>query len=98
MAKTDLINSLGTAAQTGSKAFMETLQTGADISATGQSGVAFHSVYLVAEKVTVVTKNDDEQRAWVLSRGVFPVRTDSGNQRFSSEWKKAELSIRRKWE
>lgn len=50
MAKTDLINSLGTTAQTGTKAFMETLQTDAVISATGQFGVAFHSGYLVAEK------------------------------------------------
>lgn len=63
MAKTDLLNILGITAQTGTKAFIETLKTGADIPATGQFGVTFHSVYLVAEKVTVVTKSDDEQCA-----------------------------------
>jgi len=69
MNEEDLISHLGTIAKSGTKSFVESLTGDAkkDSHLIGQFGVGFYSVFMVAEKIDVITKKAGEEQAYMFS-------------------------------
>lgn len=67
MRKDELIENLGTIAKSGSAALMEQMKSGAGgdpLKLIGQFGVGFYASYMVASKVTVVSRRAGEKDIW----------------------------------
>ncbi|KAK6157755.1 hypothetical protein DH2020_012003 [Rehmannia glutinosa] len=102
MTKEELIDCLGTIAQSGTSRFLKALkenkEVGADNSLIGQFGVGFYSAFLVAEKVVVTTKSprSDKQYVWeaAADSSSYLIREDTDPNKFLSRGTQITLYLR----
>ena len=105
MNETDLMDNLGTIAKSGTKAFMESLTGDAkkDSNLIGQFGVGFYSVFMVADKVDVISKKAGEDQAYMFSTDgsgeyeVKPVTKESHGTVVYIKLKEDEKEFLDKW-
>ena len=71
MSRDEVIENIGTIAKSGTKAFMQQLQKAkeedkgtTDKEMIGQFGVGFYSAFMVADKVTILTRKAGEAQGW----------------------------------
>merc|ERR1719230_1405355 len=97
MSKDDLINQLGTVAQSGTSSFIEAFSEGADVNLIGQFGVGFYSVYLVADNVAVHSKSNEDDSQWVwesTADSTFSVREKTEDEDDLGRGTKIVLSLK----
>ncbi|XP_073282505.1 heat shock protein 90-5, chloroplastic isoform X2 [Primulina huaijiensis] len=102
MTKEELIECLGTIAQSGTSRFLKALkenkEVGADTSLIGQFGVGFYSAFLVAEKVVVTTKSprSDKQYIWeaVADSSSYVIREETDPTKSLSRGTQITLYLR----
>ena len=64
MNKEELEKNLGTIARSGSLEFKKSIEDGKDVDIIGQFGVGFYSAFMVADKVTVISRKYGEEECW----------------------------------
>merc|ERR550537_479440 len=97
MSKDDLINQLGTVAQSGTSSFIEAFSEGADVNLIGQFGVGFYSVYLVADSVAVHSKSNEDDDQWVwesTADSTFTIREATEDEEDLGRGTKIVLSLK----
>lgn len=69
LSRTDMVETLGTIARSGTQAFLSQLTGDAkkDLALIGQFGVGFYSSFMVADRVDVISRKAGEEQAWCWS-------------------------------